>query len=147
MIVANSGRDITSCAHGCLSMPGCLSFNFGEDVSLCELNNSSSTRHLQDFTVRPGFVYGHWITLAVIQYVFTTLGAEGPVGPDPGMLERTSRAKSNLIMAFKSGQFLTQVCIASRCLVLQERTGPVLEKSVQDGDMEGWEQESRDYLN
>ena len=82
MIVANSGRDITSCAHGCLSMPGCLSFNFGEDVSLCELNNSSSTRHLQDFTVRPGFVYGHWITLAVIQYVFTTLGAEGPVGPD-----------------------------------------------------------------
>ena len=82
MIVANSGRDITSCAHGCLSMPGCLSFNFGEDVSLCELNNSSSTRHLQDFTVRPGFVYGHWITLAVIQYVFTTLGAEGPLGPN-----------------------------------------------------------------
>ena len=82
MIVANSGRDITSCAHGCLSMPGCLSFNFGEDVSLCELNNSSSTRHLQDFTVRSGFVYGHWITLAVIQYVFTTLGAEGPLGPN-----------------------------------------------------------------
>ena len=82
MIVANSGRDITSCAHGCLSMPGCLSFNFGEDVSLCELNNSSSTRHLQDFTVRPGFVYGRWITLAVIQYVFTTLGAEGPLGPN-----------------------------------------------------------------
>ena len=82
MIVANTGRDITSCVHGCLSTPGCLSFNFGEDVSLCELNNSSSTRHLQYFTVRPGFVYGHWITLAVIQYVFTTLGAQGPVGPN-----------------------------------------------------------------
>ena len=82
MIVANTGRDITSCLHGCLSTPGCLSFNFGEDVSLCELNNSSSTRHLQDFTVRPGFVYGHWITLAVIQYVFTTLCAQGPVGPN-----------------------------------------------------------------
>ena len=27
MIVANSGRDITSCAHGCLSMPGCLSMD------------------------------------------------------------------------------------------------------------------------
>ena len=64
---------------------------------------------------------------------------------DPGMLERPSRTKSNLIMAFKSGQFLTRVCISSRCLVLQERTGPAL--TVQDGNMEGWEQESRDYLN
>ena len=55
----------------------------------------------------------------------------------PGMLERPSRAKSNLIMAFKSGQFLTQVCISSRCLVLQERTGPVLEKIVwMDGGLD-----------
>lgn len=128
MMVAYSGLDITFCVHGCLSMPGCLSFNFGEDVSLCELNNSSSTLLLQDFTVRPGFVYGHWITLTVIQYVFTTLGAQGPVGPvtHPGMWERPSRAKSNLIMAFKSGQFLIQVCISSRCLVPTERTGPVI---------------------
>ena len=60
-------RDYVLCQYGCLSMPGCLSFNVSEDVRLCELNNSSSTKHLQDFTVRLGFVYVHWITLPVSQ--------------------------------------------------------------------------------
>ncbi|KAJ7387549.1 Glycine rich protein [Desmophyllum pertusum] len=76
-------RGITSCAQGCLSKPGCLSFNFGKDLNRCELNNSSSQslKHHKDFTQKRGFVHGHWITIPVMQFVFTTLDAQGPTGP------------------------------------------------------------------
>ena len=83
VISVQSGRGITSCAQGCLSMSGCLSFNFGKVFNRCELNNSSSQslKHLKDLSVRQGFVYGHWITQPIVKFVFTALGAQGPVGP------------------------------------------------------------------
>ena len=84
VIAAQPTRGITSCAQGCLSMQGCLSFNFGKDSNRCELNNSSSqsSKHPSDFTIRRGSVYGHWITLPIMRFVFTTLGAQGPMGPN-----------------------------------------------------------------
>ncbi|KAL9979965.1 hypothetical protein ACROYT_G008492 [Oculina patagonica] len=84
VISLHPARGVTSCAQGCLSNPRCLSFNFGKKSNVCELNNSSSQflKHLKDFVGRPGFVHGHWITVgAVMQFVFTTLGAQGPMGP------------------------------------------------------------------
>ena len=74
-------RGITSCAQSCLSMPGCLSFNFGKDSNQCELNNSSSRSLKGDLTIRSGFIYGHWISIPPMKFVFTTLGAQGPTGP------------------------------------------------------------------
>lgn len=83
VIAVHNSDGITSCAQGCLSKPGCHSFNFGKDSNLCELNNSSSQllKHLKDFVLRPGFLHGHWITVPIMQFVFTTLGAQGPTGP------------------------------------------------------------------
>ena len=77
-------RGFTSCVQVCLSMPGCLSFNFGKKSNRCELNNSSSQslQHLDDFTTRQGFVYGHWITIPIMRFIFTTLGARGAYGPN-----------------------------------------------------------------
>ena len=77
-------QDVSSCAQRCLSMPGCLSFNFAKDNSQCELNNSSSqfASHFKDLTVKRGVVYGHWIALPIMRFVFTTLGGQGPVGPN-----------------------------------------------------------------
>ena len=84
VIAVQPARGITSCAQGCLSMLGCLSFNFGKDSNRCELNNSSSqsSKHPSDLTIRRGSVYGHWITLPIMRFVFTTLGAQGPMGPN-----------------------------------------------------------------
>ena len=78
-----SSQGVSSCAQRCLSVPGCLSFNFAKDNSQCELNNSSSqfASHFKDLTVKQGVVYGHWITLPIMRFVFTTLGGQGPVGP------------------------------------------------------------------
>ena len=42
---------------------------------------AQSIKHLDDFALKHGFVYGHWITLPIIKFVFTTLGAQGPMGP------------------------------------------------------------------
>ena len=84
VIALQPARGITSCAQGCLSKSGCLSFNFGIDSNVCELNNSSSQylKHLKDIVEKPGFVHGHWITTGpIMQFVFTTLGAQGPMGP------------------------------------------------------------------
>ena len=84
VITFHPTQGITSCAQSCLSKPGCLSFNFGTDSSVCELNNSSSQfrKHLKDFVRRPGFVHGHWITVGqIMQFVFTTLGGQGSLGP------------------------------------------------------------------
>lgn len=70
---------ITSCAHDCLSKPGCQSFNFGKDSSLCELNNSSSKP--KDLVSKASFLHGSLIIVPIIKFVFTTLGAQGPTGP------------------------------------------------------------------
>lgn len=81
--VVKTTRGITSCTQSCFSMSGCLSFNFGKDSNRCELNNSSSPslNHQGDLTIRRGFVYGHWISIPLMKFVFTTLGAQGPMGP------------------------------------------------------------------
>lgn len=77
----HSTQGITSCAQRCLSKLECLSFNFGTTSKLCELNNSSSRLAKQDLVRKSGFIHAHWITLPVMQFVFTTLGAQGPMGP------------------------------------------------------------------
>ena len=75
-------QEITSCAQKCLSAKGCLSFNFGKTFNVCELNNSSSqSLNLDNLALRPGFFYGHWINVTPMKFVFTTLGAQGPLGP------------------------------------------------------------------
>ncbi|XP_022790724.1 uncharacterized protein LOC111330165 [Stylophora pistillata] len=71
--------EITSCAHDCLLKPGCQSFNFGKDSNLCELNNSSS--QVKDLESKNSFLHGSWITVPIIKFVFTALGAAGPTGP------------------------------------------------------------------
>ena len=73
-------KGITFCAQKCLSMPGCLSFNFAKVSNVCELNNSSS-QSIENLAIRPGFVHGFWINVAPKKFVFTTLGAKGPMGP------------------------------------------------------------------
>lgn len=73
-------RGITPCAQKCLSMPGCLSFNFAKVSNVCELNNSSS-QSTENLAIRPGFVHGYWINVAPMKFVFTTLGAQGSMGP------------------------------------------------------------------
>lgn len=77
----HSTRGVTSCAQRCLSKPECVSFNFGITSNLCELNNSSSRFAKQDLVRKSGFIHANWITLPVMQFVFTTLGAQGPMGP------------------------------------------------------------------
>lgn len=83
VIELHHARGITSCAQDCLSKPDCRSFNFGTASNLCELSNSSSQseKHFKDLVRRSDFVHGHWITVPVLQFVFTTLGAQGPTGP------------------------------------------------------------------
>ena len=133
-----SSQGVSSCAQRCLSVPGCLSFNFAKDNSQCELNNSSSqfASHFKDLTVKQGVVYGHWITLPIMRFVFTTLGGQGPVGPTntSGYLGTHWKVKFILTMVFKSGKFRIQESILSKRLELQEPM--VLAQTVLDGNLE-----------
>ena len=74
---------LMTCAQRCLSRQGCLSFDFRADNCLCELNNDSCgpIAKCEKLATRHGFVHGYWLSIITIQFVFKTLGAQGPLGP------------------------------------------------------------------
>lgn len=85
---------MAACSQLCFSKGECLSFNFKTtmelwDEGLCQLNNARCWANEKlSLTPRHGYVYGEFIDFKADQYVFTSLGAEGPNGPTKSQLGR-----------------------------------------------------------
>lgn len=93
VIASHVTKGILACSHLCLLNEECLSFNFKRTLGLCnegicELSNQKFQENKKfSLTAVEGYVYGEFIDFQTTPYVFTTLGAQGAIGPTKSQLD------------------------------------------------------------